>query len=125
MNNGHWLTCTGGDRDSTNLTREFLTHASKTNDLFTAGLAVVAKLISIGLSRAAGEGNTARNENIRALEHNQRPPTYSSRTAVLVTVENSLSKMFDDINSCYQVFFQWLSIMISFQMILSVCYCNK
>jgi hypothetical protein len=125
MNNGHCLTCTGGDRDSTYLTREFLTHVSKTNDLFTAGLAVVAKLISMGLSRAADEGNTARNENIRALEHNLRPQWNLSRTAVLVTVENSLSKMFDELNSCYQVFFQWLSIMISFQMILLVCYCNK
>jgi hypothetical protein len=67
MNNGHWLICTGGDRDSSNLTREFLTHASKTNDLFTAGLSVIAKLISIALSRAAGESSTASNENIRAL----------------------------------------------------------
>jgi hypothetical protein len=57
---------------------------------------VIAKLISIGLSRAAGEGNTARNESIRALEHNQRPPTYSSRTAVLVTVEYSVGKVSED-----------------------------
>jgi hypothetical protein len=102
MNNGHWLTCTGGDRDSTNLTREFLTHASKTNDLFTAGLAVIAKLISIGLSRAADEGSTASNESIRALEHSQRSPTYSSRTAVLVTVENSVSKILEDIFSDFE-----------------------
>jgi SET domain len=99
MNNGHWLTCTGGDRDSTNLTREFLTHASKTNDLFTAGLAVIAKLISIGLSRAADEGSTASNESIRALEHSQRSPTYS---AVLVTVENSVSKILEEIFSDFE-----------------------
>ena len=84
----HWW------RDSTNLTREFLTHASKTNDLFTAGLAVIAKLVSIALSRAAGKGGSAAiDENIRALDHSQRPLSDGCRTLVLVTVENSVSKM--------------------------------
>ena len=57
VNNGHWLICTGGARDNTNLTREFLQHASKTNDLFTAGLSVVAKLISIAMSKYQSEND--------------------------------------------------------------------
>ena len=47
---GHWLVCTGGRREDTNLTRSFLSHASKTNDLFAAGLAVIAKLISTSIA---------------------------------------------------------------------------
>ena len=47
ISNGHWLICAGGNREDSDLTRGFLRHASRTNDLFTAGLVVVAKLISI------------------------------------------------------------------------------
>ena len=90
-NNGHWLICTGGDRDSTNLTREFLTHAMKTNDLFTAGLAVVARLISIALCRV-GEGSTASNESMNAQQHSQHSVTYPSRT------ESGVSNILDEAN---------------------------
>jgi hypothetical protein len=51
---------------------------------------VIAKLVSIALSRAAGKGGSAAiDENIRALDHSQRPLSDGCRTLVLVTVENS------------------------------------
>ena len=85
INNGHWLICAGGRREESNLTKGFLRHASRTNDLFTAGLSVIAKLISTVIANIDSHCDFARAAHM--LEHN------SSSTNTIENLEVNSDKI--------------------------------